>query len=53
MPGSDAMAQRMSEKGLDGLVSSVINGLNVMPPRGGQPSLTDEEIQAAVEFMQQ
>jgi len=53
MPGSDLMAQRMSEKGMDGLVASVINGLNVMPPRGGRPNLSDEEIQAAVEFMQQ
>lgn len=50
-PGSDALAQRFAEKGLDGLIASVINGLNVMPPRGGRPDLTDEQIQAAVEFM--
>ena len=53
MPGSDLMAQRMADKGMDGLVASVINGLNVMPPRGGRSSLSDEEIQAAVQFMQQ
>jgi cytochrome c5 len=52
-PGSDALAQRMTEKGLDGLKASVINGLNVMPPRGGRPDLTDEQIQAAIEFMLQ
>lgn len=52
-PGSDLMAQRFAEKGLDGLVSSVINGLNVMPPRGGRPDLSDEQIQASVEFMLQ
>jgi len=51
IPGSEPMAQRFSEKGLDTLVSSVINGLNVMPPRGGNPALSDDEIRAAVEFM--
>ena len=49
--GSDQMAERLSEKGLDTLVSNAINGLNVMPPRGGNPGLTDEQIRAAVEFM--
>lgn len=52
-PGSDMLAERFAAKGLDGLKSSVINGLNVMPPRGGRPDLTDEQIQAAVEFMLQ
>ncbi len=49
--GSDQMAQRLSEKGFDTLVTNAINGLNVMPPRGGNPALTDEQIRAAVEFM--
>jgi cytochrome c5 len=49
--GSDQMAQRLSEKGMDTLVTNVINGLNVMPPRGGNPALTDEQILAAIEFM--
>jgi len=53
MPGSDAMAQRLADKGLDGLVNSAINGLNVMPPKGGRPDLSDEDIHAAVEFMTQ
>ena len=52
-PGSEMLAQRMAEKGLDGLKASVINGLNVMPPRAGRPDLTDEQIQAAIEFMLQ
>jgi len=51
MPGSDAMAQRLADKGLDGLVASAINGLNVMPPKGGRTDLSDEDIHAAVEFM--
>lgn len=51
--GSELMAARLEEKGMDGLVSNAINGLNVMPPRGGNPALTDEQIRAAVEFMVQ
>ena len=49
--GSEQMAARLSEKGLDMLVQNAINGLNVMPPRGGNPSLTDEQIRASVEYM--
>ena len=49
--GSEQMGERLAAKGLDGLVESAINGLNAMPPRGGGLSLTDEQIQAAVEFM--
>lgn len=49
--GSDQMAARLQEKGLETLVSNAVNGLNAMPPRGGNPTLTDEQIQAAVEFM--
>jgi cytochrome c5 len=53
IPGSEVMAQRLAAKGLDGLFTSVINGLNVMPPRGGRPDLSDDDIRAAIEFMQQ
>jgi cytochrome c5 len=52
-PGSGELAQRLSDKGADGLLNSVINGLNVMPPRGGRPDLSDEQIQAAIDFMLQ
>ena len=51
LSGSDQMAARLEEKGLETLVYNAINGLNAMPPRGGNPNLTDEQIQAAVEFM--
>jgi cytochrome c5 len=51
--GSDLMKEREAAKGLDGLVASAISGINTMPARGGNPSLTDEQIQAAVEFMLQ
>ena len=33
------------------LVTSVINGLNVMPPRGGKADLSDAEIKRAVQYM--
>lgn len=51
LTGTDQMAQRLSEKGLDTLVANAINGLNIMPPRGGNPGLSDDQIRAAVEFM--
>lgn len=53
IPGSELMKEREAANGLDGLVNNAINGLNAMPPRGGNPTLTDEQIQAAVEFMLQ
>ena len=49
--GSDVMAARLEEKGLDMLVQNAINGINAMPARGGNPALTDEQIRVAVEFM--
>jgi len=49
--GSEDLAQRASEKGVDTLVTNAINGINVMPPKGGNLSLTDEQMRAAVEFM--
>jgi len=48
---SEQFTARLDEKGLDMLVANAINGLNAMPPRGGNPTLTDEQIRAAVEFM--
>jgi len=51
--GTEQMAARETERGLDGLVQNAINGLNAMPPRGGNPALTDEQIKASVEFMLQ
>ena len=33
------------------LVASAIKGKNAMPPRGGDPSLSDDEVKAAVEEM--
>jgi cytochrome c len=44
------MAERVG-KGLDMLVQNAINGLNAMPPRGGRADLSDEQVQAIVEYM--
>lgn len=52
IPGSPIMAERAA-KGQDMLVQNAINGLNAMPPRGGRADLSDEQIQAVVEFMLQ
>lgn len=44
-------SRRLDEKGLDTLVSHSINGFQAMPARGGNPSLTDEEVTGAVKYM--
>jgi cytochrome c5 len=38
-------------KGKDLLVQSVINGMGAMPPKAGNPALSEEEIRAAVDYM--
>jgi cytochrome c5 len=50
IPGTEAMSQR-AEKGLDALMQTALNGLNAMPARGGRADLSDEQVQAVVEFM--
>ena len=37
--------------GLPTLMQSVLKGKGAMPPKGGNPSLSDAEIRAAVDFM--
>ena len=39
------------EGGLEGLVKKAISGINAMPPRGGDTSLSDAEVHAAVEHL--
>lgn len=43
------MIKRLGEprtaQGLDGLMKNAINGIRSMPARGGDPTLTDEEVQ--------
>ena len=37
--------------GIDAMVQSVVKGKGAMPPKAGNPSLSDAEIRAAVEFL--
>ena len=48
--GDTAAWQERADKGLAALTSSVINGLNVMPARGGS-TLSDEEIPMAIQYL--
>lgn len=45
-----AWAPRLA-KGTETLYNSAINGLNAMPPKGGNASLSDEEVKKAVDYM--
>ncbi|KAA0010290.1 cytochrome c5 family protein [Billgrantia pellis] len=45
-----AWADRL-EKGIDTLYAHAIEGFGAMPPKGGQMGLSDEDVQAAVDFM--
>jgi cytochrome c5 len=46
---------RVAEQGIATLVSKAISGfkgnLGVMPPKGGNPALTDDQVKATVEWM--
>ena len=38
-------------KGVDALAASVIKGKGAMPPKGGKPALTEDDIKSSVEYM--
>ena len=40
------------KQGTDALVASVINGKGAMPARAGKPNLSDDDIRAAVEYIE-
>jgi len=37
--------------GMDALLQSALKGKGAMPPKGGNPSLSDDDVRAAIEFM--
>ena len=49
--GDQAAWSARAAKGVDGLLSSAINGLNAMPPKGTCAACSDEELKAAIEYM--
>jgi cytochrome c5 len=49
--GDQALWAPRVKQGTDTLVQSVIKGKGAMPPKAGNPALTDAEIRAAVDFM--
>jgi len=50
--GDKAAWAPLIKKGTDALTQSVIKGKGMMPPKGGHSELTDAQIKAAVEFME-
>ena len=51
IPGDmSAWSERLG-KGRDALVASALSGIGVMPPKGGQSQLSDDDVAAAVDFM--
>lgn len=49
--GDKAAWEPRLAQGLDGLVGSAVKGKGAMPPKGGQMSLTDDDVKSAVQFM--
>lgn len=45
-----AWADRIAQ-GMDSMYANSINGMGVMPARGGNPNLSDEEVKAAVDYI--
>jgi len=40
-----------SHHGMEHMLEAVIKGKEAMPPRGGNPKLTDDEIRSAIEYI--
>ena len=49
--GDKAAWSTRKAAGMSALVANAIKGKNQMPPRGGDPSLSDDEVKGAVEAM--
>jgi cytochrome c5 len=49
--GDKAAWRPLIKKGADVLAASVINGKGAMPPKGGNSSLSEEDIKAALNYM--
>jgi cytochrome c5 len=49
--GDKAAWGKLKATGIKALLANAIKGKNQMPPRGGDPSLSDDEMKAAIEQM--
>ncbi len=49
--GNKKMWEPRAAQGLDTLVEHAINGFELMPAKGGNDTLTDEEIRQAIKYM--
>ena len=49
--GDKALWAPRIAKGMDTLYTNSINGINMMPARGGNAALKDDELKAAVDYM--
>ena len=49
--GDKAAWEPRIAKGKDALYTSAINGVKLMPPRGGNAALKDEDLKAVVDYM--
>jgi cytochrome c5 len=49
--GDKALWAPRIAQGIDTLHTNAINGVRMMPPRGGNAALTDDEVKAAVDYM--
>lgn len=49
--GDKAAWKERIDKGVDDLTETAIKGKGAMPPKGGNASLTDKQIEEAVEYM--
>ena len=50
-PGDKAAWAPRIQQGTDALVQSVLKGKGAMPPKAGNPALSEAEIRAAIDFM--
>lgn len=49
--GDKAAWSARAQSGLDALHASALKGKGAMPPKGGNPSLSDADVKAAVDYM--
>ncbi|HHE31777.1 MAG TPA: cytochrome c5 family protein [Chlorobaculum parvum] len=50
-PGDKTAWEPRLAQGMDAVMKHTIEGLNGMPAKGGNPALTDEQLQNAVDYM--